>query len=64
MNEFVEFLFAFEPTIRLTVAFGIGFYLATAILRLIFSELDGKRDDKKAVPLTQVEQDRIAWWGR
>jgi len=46
------------------IAFVIGFCLTTAILRLIFSVFDGKRDDKKAVPLTQVEQDRIAWWGR
>jgi hypothetical protein len=64
MNEFIENLYAFEPIIKFVIGFEIGLSLVIAIFRLIFSTFDEKCDDKKAVPLTQVEQDRIAWWGR
>jgi hypothetical protein len=65
MGYFADFFHALEPLIW----FFIGLTIASVLVRMIrlllsFDKGCDHRSVPQSVPLTQVEQDRIAWWGR
>jgi len=69
IEMFATVLSLLSPTIRFLIMLSISFFITTRVMRIVLSTLDiptigRKTNDNQVAPLTEVEKDRIAWWGR